>query len=109
MRLALATAVAGWPAATPAAPAAAPSNNASALPGAAAVGVGELLGEGAGGGNTFNWVLAYKTESGVVSEGSSQGMDESVMLDAWGSCNVHFAAVRTAPVSDLAHPPRAAD
>ena len=98
MRLALAAAVAGWPAATPAAPAAAPSNNASA-PGAATAGVGEeLLGAGAGGGNTFNWVLAYKTESGVVSEGSSQGMDESVMLDAWGSCNVHFAAVRTAPL-----------
>lgn len=96
MRLALAAAVAGWPAATPAAPAAAPSNNASAL-GAAAAGVGEL-GAGAGGSNTFNWVLAYKTESGVVSEGSSQGMDESVMLDAWGSCNVHFAAVRTAPL-----------
>ena len=95
MRLALAAAVAGWPAATPAAPAAAPPNNASAL-GAAAAGVGEL-GAGAGGSNTFNWVLAYKTESGVVSEGSSQGMDESVMLDAWGSCNVHFAAVRTTP------------
>ena len=93
MRLALAAAVAGWPAATPAAPAAAPPNNASA---ALAWGAGEL-GAGAGGSNTFNWVLAYKTESGVVSEGSSQGMDESVMLDAWGSCNVHFAAVRATP------------
>ena len=102
MRLALAAAVAGWPAATPAAPAAAPSNNASAL-GAAGVGA---LGAGAGGSNTFNWVLAYKTESGVVSEGSSQGMDESVMLDAWGSCNVHFAAVRTTPPH---RPPRASD
>eukprot|EP01045_Picozoa_sp_COSAG04_P021109 COSAG04_NODE_2237_length_4471_cov_1.715919_6_plen_71_part_00 len=70
------------------------------------MGVGELLGAGAGGGNTFNWVLAYKTESGVVSEGSSQGMDESVMLDAWGSCNVHFAAVRTTPPQ---RPPRASD
>ena len=101
MRLALAAAVAGWPAATPAAPAAAPPNNASA-----ALAWGGELGAGAGGSNTFNWVLAYKTESGVVSEGSSQGMDESVMLDAWGSCNVHFAAVRTTPPH---RPPRASD
>eukprot|EP01052_Picozoa_sp_SAG31_P022136 SAG31_NODE_1747_length_7364_cov_5.070750_6_plen_122_part_00 len=47
----------------------------------------------ASGQQSFKWVLVYKVSS-AVSEGTSQGLDADTIRDAWGSCNVHFAAIR---------------